>query len=244
MLSSLAVLLLGLAPAEAAESVSLRYLLAVDGEVIGHRDLKINYLPSDSGELRLMESFTELTFSIAGQPYTYKQRLGGLGGGNFSSAISDNGTGREVQAVRSSLGWTVTVAEGKTAEVYALGPSAFDLTSLSLHDPAVAESLAGRSSLKVLVAETGGVMEGPLRQAADVQIKLGGQMITCDEYVWSLPEGEVRLDYGPDGHLMRYTTRVAGKVITATLDRPPPPRTYGTTMDGPLIQSSVGEETL
>lgn len=232
------------AVAHAAETLSMRYLLAVDGAVVGHRDLQLRYLSGPDGEIRLLQSWTQLDVLIAGQPFAYRQRLSGMGNsGGFTSVIREGDQAREVQAVRGPLGWSVSVTDGGQARVWELGADRFDMTSLSLVDPDASGALAGRTHLRVLVAETGEVLEGGLRQAGTVQVALGGVQLPATEYVWALPEGEVRLAYGAQGHLLRYTMRVAGRVVTATLDRPPPARTYGA-VEGPLITTGVDETEL
>lgn len=232
------------AAAQAAETVSLRYLLAVDGQVVGHRDLTLRYLPTADGEIRLVQSWTELTMVIAGQSFSYRQRMSGQGNtGGFTSVIREGNEGREVQAVRGPEGWNVSVADGGQARLWELGWDGFDMTSLSLVDPESSRRLEGRTHLRVLVAETGSVVDGPLRPAGAVQVAVGGVNLPATGYIWSLPEGEVRLEYGAEGHLLRYTMRVAGKVVTATLDRPPPARDYGA-VGGPIIGADLDEAEL
>lgn len=246
--SALLLLTLALAaPASAAEAQKLHYALSVDGQAIGFRDLTVSYLPGEYGEVRILESWTELSLPIAGKTFRYQQRLAGKGGsGGFASAIAENGVAREVQAVRGPEGWIVSVAEGQTAKVYNYGFDELDLTTLSLIDPGVNEQLQGKTQLRVLAAESGAVLTGPLKEVGASQIKVGGQQIPVTEYIWTLPEGEVKLDYGSTGHLVRYTMNVAGHKVIATLDAPPPERTWGAAIDGPLIGSggSLGETEL
>lgn len=244
--SALLLLTLSLAaPAAAAESQKLRYALSLDGQSIGFRELTVSYLPADYGEVRILESWTELSLPIAGKTFRYQQRLAGRGGnGGFASAIAENGVAREVQAVRGPEGWIVSVAEGETALVYNYSFDELDLTTLSLIDPGVSEQLRGKTQLRVLAAESGAVLTGPLREVGASQIKVGGQQIPVTEYIWSLPEGEVRLDYGSTGHLVRYTMNVAGHKVIATLDAPPPERTWGASVEGGLIGAGVGETEL
>lgn len=104
------------AVAHAAETLSMRYLLAVDGAVVGHRDLQLRYLSGPDGEIRLLQSWTQLDVLIAGQPFAYRQRLSGMGNsGGFTSVIREGDQAREVQAVRGPLGWSVSVTDGGQA---------------------------------------------------------------------------------------------------------------------------------
>lgn len=233
---TLTLLTLLAAPAWASEAQQLRYTLSINSQEVGQRELKVVYLPGQYQEVRLIESWTELTVPLGPKSLRYTQRMTGMGGsGGFVSVIQEGRTRMEVQAAAAPSGWTVTVAEGGEAKVYALGPEAFDMSSLLLVDPGSADRLEGRSQLKVLAAESGGVLEGPLRASGPVRVAVGGQSLTATEYVWSVPEAEMTLAYGEHGHLLRYSTQVLGMTVQGVLDAPPPERSWGSALEGPLI---------
>ncbi|MCB9765924.1 MAG: hypothetical protein H6739_39485 [Alphaproteobacteria bacterium] len=236
----ISTILLSLGVAQAADTTQVRYTLAVDGEPVGFRELEVKYLLSEAGdEVRILESWTELTVTVAGTPFSYQQRLAGRGGdGGFASVVNENGVNREIQAVHTPGGWIVTVAEGGQAKVYNMAPTDFDLTSLLLVDPGATRGLDGRSQLQVLTAETGQVIGGTLATRGEVLVPVGDRTLKGTEYIWSLPEGEVRMAWGEKGHLLRYTMRVAGRNVTATLDAPPPERSWGSAMETPLIPTA------
>ena len=232
----------------ADDSQSLRYILTLDGKEIGERELTLRYLTTELGsEVRILESWTALEVPLpAGGAYRYQQRLTGQGNtGGFSARISDGGLVREVQAAPTPSGWVVTVAEGEEALVYQHAASEFQLTSLGLMDPSAPQRLAGASSLSVLTSEIGVIVSGPLEDRGEVLVPLGEGSVKAHEYLWALPEGKVRLAYDAQGVLVRYTMRVAGRSVTATLDAPPAGRSWGSAMEAPVIHLGGGgvEET-
>ncbi|MCB9742311.1 MAG: hypothetical protein H6741_25720 [Alphaproteobacteria bacterium] len=231
----------------ADDSQSLRYVLTLDGQEVGERTVELKYLTTEAGgEVRIIESWTDLTVPLAGHPYRYQQRLTGQGDtGGFSARIADDGLGRQVQAARAPDGWIVTIAEGEEAKVYRRGADEFDLTSLALLDPSAPQRLTGLQELSVLTAEVGVILSGPLADRGEVIVAVGERSLKAREFLWTLPEGQVRLAYDADGVLLRYTMRVAGRAITATLDAPPEGRSWGSAMEAPVINVGGGgvEET-
>ncbi len=234
-------------PALAVEVEQYRWDLALQGQVVGQRDLTVKYRSDGRIEVRVLESYTELNLPLDRDGYLWQQRLSGLartGSASFASVISDDGWNREVQAVKKVQGWTVTVAEGDEARAYLLDRDAFDLTSLDLIDPGQGDRLDGRTHLRVLVAETGEVLEGPLERTGQVQVRIEGVAVPGVAYRWNIEEGPVELIYGREGHLLRYAIRIAGVSVSATLAEPPAARTFEEELPGPLIGPPVVESEL
>lgn len=229
-----------------AETQELIYSLQVDDQPVGQREVSIRYLPGEYGEVRLLESYTEFRVDLAGQAFEVKQRLSGMGGagrGDFSCAMSQNGENREVQVSKQPRGWVVSLAELGRVRSWELGASAFDGTSISLLDPG-ALSLSGRSRLRILAAETGDVVEGPLTEAGQRSISVGDDAVEGQVFDWETSEGAVELVYHPDGVLLEYSMPVGVGVMTARLQAMPNPRNYGDTVHSPVLEQAVGEEEL
>jgi hypothetical protein len=243
-----AVLWLGLAaPVQAAEIERYAWDLALAGQAVGSRELTVKYRSDGVAEIRVLESWTELTVPLGRDDFTWTQRMSGLtrsGSGTFASVQSDDGWLREVQAVKKLQGWTVTVAEDGQARVYNLDRDAFDLTSLDLLDPGQGDRLKGRSELRVLAAETGTVIAGPLESLGATSVRIDGKAVAGTGYRWTTPDGPVELVYGPDGHLLRYALRVGVVTVSATLADPPEARRFEEELAGPLIGPAVQEEAL
>ena len=250
MISALtaAVLWWNLVPSVGAVEVEhYSWDLAFGGQSVGQRDLTVKYRSDGVAEIGVLESWTELAVSLGKDEFTWTQRLSGVsraGSASFASSGDEDGWLREVQAVKKLQGWTVSIAEADEARVYQLERQAFDLTSLDLVDPGQGDRLQGRSHLRVLTAETGEVLEGPLASKGPVQVPIDGKAVHGTAYLWTLPEGPVELVYGVDGHLLRYLMRVGPITVSATLTAAPQARSYAEDMAAPLIGSSVQESAL
>ena len=194
----------------AGEVQDLRYEVLVDGIVVGHRDLRIQYLGSDQGERRLLESRTECT--IAGR--TFDQHLTGLGAAGvqgFSSAMEDQDGPWNVQAVRAPEGLVVhTVTAGGRSEK-TLRHGEVDASTLGLMDPGL-DLREGR--LRLLSTETGDVLEGSLERSD------GGWAYVTESFTH-------RLVYGPEGHLLEWKTQWIGHEVEVKLVGEPPSRDWG-----------------
>ena len=237
---------LGLGVAQ-AETQELRYTLASNGQEVGHRDLKIRFLPGEYGEKRFIESWTEFQLPIARRSFHYKQRLSGLSKGRpmgFSASMSEDGHLREVQVVHQPERWMVTHAELGRSWVLPVDSENFDATSITLVDPGSLGFLNDRTSLRVLSAETGQVVEGRLVAKGTQAIQIAGESVDAQHYLWELESGSVALAYNESGYLLRYTLEIAGQELTATLDTLPAERSYEEDMPMMLFTEDIQEEAL
>lgn len=212
-----------LASVHANEVQSIRYDILWNGKIVGYRDLTITYVPEADGEVRLLESRTDAT--IAG--LALRQHATSLGSRRlegFASSLEDQDGSWEVQAVRSPTGLDVRTTNA--AGVHEESLANVELTTLSLMDPGV-RLTPGHT--RVLSAETGDSTVGTLEQ--------------LDEGTWSLVTegGTHQLRYGPDGHLLEWTTTWLGHEVVLRGDAPPP-RTWGGMSE--LPDRTVGEEAL
>jgi hypothetical protein len=240
-----AVLWIGLVPpAQAVEVETYTWNLVLAGQPVGQRELTVKYRSDGLAEVRVLETWTELAVSLGKESFRWTQRMSGLGGTGFASVSSEDGWVREVQAVKKMQGWTVTVAEDGQARVYYLDRQAFDLTSLDLLDPGQGDRLEGRSYLRVLAAETGGVLAGPVASLGPTEVSIDGVAVSGTAYRWDLPDGPVELVYGADGHLLRYAMRVGPVTVSAILENVPAPRSFQEELTGPWIGPAVQESEL
>ena len=242
------VLWLGLAaPVRAAEIERYSWDLALEGQSVGSRTLTVKYRSDGVDEVRVLESWTELAVPLGRDSFTWTQRLSGLsrsGSGTFASVQREDDWLREVQAVKKVQGWTVTVAEAGEARIYNLSREAFDLTSLDLLDPGQGDRLQGRGHLRMLAAETGTVLSGPLEPLGPVEVTIDGVVVTGAGYRWTTPDGPVEMVYGAEGHLLRYALRVGVVTVSATLSEVPEARRFEEELQVPLMGPAVQEEAL
>ena len=238
--------LFGLGSAQ-AETQELRYTLASEGQEVGHRDLKIRFIQSEYEEKRFIESWTEFQLPVARRTFHYKQRLSGLAKGRpmgFSASMSEDGRLREVQVVHQPERWMVTHAELGRSWVLPVDSDGFDATSITLVDPGSLGFLSDRSTLKVLSAETGRIVEGRLVDQGTAPVQIASESVEAQHYLWELEGGSVSLAYDTKGYLLRYTLQIAGQELTATLDALPQERSYEEDMPMMLFTEDIQEEAL
>jgi len=237
------------ATANAEEVETLTYQLTANGQSVGERTVTVRYLQEEYREVRLLESYTSMSLAVGKGTFAFKQRLGGQGkspAGTFTSSVSQSDGPKEVQAVRRSEGWFVTIVEPDHLVTETYSHRDIDGTSLTLIDPGAQGYLSGLSRLRVLAAETGTVLDGAIRAGGETSLTLGGTRVSGEVWLWSLAAGDVELVYGEAGHLLRYTMDVAGITVEALLMEAPEARTYGETLevDGLINVGGIGEESL
>lgn len=236
--------LLALVRIAAAGDPQLVYDLMLDGKAIGQRQVSLRYMPTANGEIRILETTTKIGLNLAGQSYRFEQRATAKAGGTpgFTSAVDDNGAIREIQGrLLPDRRWLVTVAEAGNVETYYLRGSEVNLSSLDLLDPERHQLLSREAAASVLVAETGAVMSGKVEDLGETAVRVGGEEVLAHRYAWTPETGRVELVWSLDGTLLSYQTRVLGKLVTATLEKMPPPPTFGT-VDSPMGGASTTTE--
>jgi hypothetical protein len=245
---ALTLLLLLAAPAALrAETRGFRYQLLADNRATGTREVKLNYLPGERGEVVTVEAWTDLAFGLGGSAtYRFKQRLGGRFGGSrsFTSSVNDNGVVREVQGqVEPTGAWSVIIVEGGQARQWSHPADAIDLNSAELLDPERGlRTIEQVGTLRVLVAETGRILTGPLEPLGTKTVQVGSRSVQVRQFRWSPPEATMVLSYDVEGLLVSYETSVAGRPVAARLNALPAPRSYEETFSLPLDTNPVGEE--
>lgn len=227
---------------------TLTYDLTMDGKHIGQRELTLRYIQTSTGEVRILETYTELNASAAGQTWTLKNRATLKAGGTpgFTSNIEENGKLREVQGrMLPDRRWLVTVTEGGKTQTWTLRASEINLSSLDLLDPSRHALLLDNRTANVLVAETGGVLPGPVEDLGEGTLTIGGEEVPVHRAAWTPETGRMELAWSMDGLLLSYETQVLGRKLKAQVTEVPPPPTFGT-VETPALQSSgsVNEEAL
>lgn len=229
-------------------SQKLTYDLTVDGKHVGQRELTVRTIPSSSGEVRILESFTELTVSVAGQSYQLKNRATLKAGGTpgFTSNIEENGKLREVQGrMLPDRRWLVTVTEAGQVKTWTLRASEITLSSLDLLDPVRHALLLNGASANLLVAETGGISAGAVEDLGEGALTVGGVEVMVRRAAFTPDTGRMELSWSSDGLLLAYETRVLGKAVKAVVTEVPAPLTFGTVeTDALQVGGAVNEEAL
>jgi hypothetical protein len=245
----IAALLLALAaPTARADEQVLRYQLLAQDRAVGSRDVTIKYVPTPTGELRLLEAWTSFVLPIPKGTFRYEQRLGARFGGDrgFVASMSLDGQVREVQARQGIDGaWAVSRASAQGAHSEALPTEAVDLVSSEIFDGQRAlRALQAGAQLSLLSAETGTVLSGPVTDLGPGTMAVGPDEIEVLRYRFEPPEGTMTLAYSRDGWLIAYDYQVLGLLVGARLQKLPPPRSFDTVLDGSLTGDTIQEEAL
>lgn len=246
-LAALASALLA-AGAARAEDQPLTYRILSGDRPIGGRKAALTTFTGPVGEVRMLQAWTTLVLPTPREVLDIKQRLGARFGGDrsFSVSGSANGAVREVQGRQEPDGsWTLTLADAEGARTWNLAPEAVDLSSPELFDPERAlATLRACDHLKLLSAETGAILEGPVQALGPATLQVGDRDVRVERYRFSPPEGGMTLAYDPEGWLVAYDYQVLGAQLGARLERMPPPRSFDTAIEAPLTGVGVSEQPL
>lgn len=230
--------------AEAADPVAatapeaeqtLTFDLVVNGAVAGRRDVTITYLtPSQPGgsESRLIKTWTELDARAGAWTVQLQNRSSGhisATESGFTSSLSFNGKVSEVQGATLPDGrWQMHGVFNRRLQTWELRRTEVDLSSLDLLDPVRAKVMAELGRARILSAETGQIMTGPIEDLGEQVLVIRGQEVVVHRYAWTPPEGRFELAWSEDGLLLDWSITASGQTIDARLRSLPPPRAYGT----------------
>ena len=226
----LCLVFLSIGTVHASETPTNRYTLRLGDKEVGERTVTIRQLETPTGTLRLLQGWTSFAIPLPTGKFQYRQRIAArLGEGNFTAAIDDNGNAREIQAHRAPDGaWQVTIISGGALKSWALPANAIDLASTDFVDGEQTlwklEALAATAEdgstpiLKVLAAETGAILEGPLKDLGIDELEVGDRTVAAHGFTWS-PEGQATtLWYTAEGLLVGWSSQVGGQRLEGLID--------------------------
>ena len=160
----------------------MRYSLHLDGVPVGDRQVEIRYLPPPEGELdqaRMIRSTMSLDISLDRRSYRMVSRVSamhGPSGTNFVTSVQENEAVREIQARAERDGaWSVSGLEKGDRTGWTFRRGEVGVTSMELLDPERYRRLLDGSLAPMLVAETGQVMLGQVRDLGEAQMQIAGQ---------------------------------------------------------------------
>lgn len=219
-------LAMGLAWAAPPEQ-HLTWDLAIGGQPAGSRQLTIRYLPGEDG--RILEAYTSVTGQFGPVKLNYEQRMTGHvrnGPADLHSVADEGNVIVEVQARWAPAAWTVTTTLNGVSTPATVATNRLDLSTLDLLDPLTSAPFAGRTSATVLVAETGEILTGAVEPLGASEVTVAGTTVPVTGYAWTSTAGRSELYYSADGFLVRYQTRLGGKLAGVAVEgvlRAPPP---------------------
>jgi hypothetical protein len=220
----------------------LAWSITLDGKPVGKRTATVKWFTDDDGDVRRMiETWTEIDATLIGVQYTVKERLTAMCGktaGSFQTVIDVSGDNSQIQARRAATAWSVTVNHGGKEYSRDWATTAIDMSTADLLDPDSRVSLGSFTNARILAAETGDILEGPVTRLGAGQIEVSGSQVPVEGYAWTVEGVESRFWYTSDGYLVRWETGAIGHKLSGTLTDPPPTGTD----DAPVqSQSTVTE---
>lgn len=239
-------------PASAVEQTdaqALLYDLRVGGQLVGTREVTLRYLRTEAGDVRVIESYTDFEVALPTGPFRFRNRASARVSNrdaSFTSAVDENGHGREIQARQRGGGaWKVTVIEDGAVRQATLEPGQVDLCSLELLDPVRRAELTGRPRAEVLAAETGTLMDGAVAEVGEGTVTVNGEVVPVQRWTWTPAAGPIELSWSLDGLLVSYTSQWMGKELRASLRELPTARSFGDIGEIPaVIEAGVAEQEL
>lgn len=213
-----------LSPAFAVTSpeVVATWSLAVDGVAVGTREIRVRYEGESGERMRILEAYTELHGGVKKKErFAYRQRLTANSHegapASFTSVIEEDGASREVQARFGDGHWSVSVAAVGEVRSYELRPTRVDLSTVDLFDPEADQKIAGRASARILSAEAGKILEGPVSSLGAGEVTIGGEQLPVDGWEWQTELGPWRFWYASNGFLVRYEVPLVDRRVTGEL---------------------------
>ena len=204
----------------------LSWNLSIQGNVVGRRDLSVKYVKGDVGMRRIIESWTELDGAAGPIRVQYRQRMTAHAEGSdpaaFQSVIDEGGARREVQGRWTPSAWWVTVNADGRQRTLELPINRIDLSTADLMDPSSRLPLSHFEEARILSAESGEVLSGPITQLGIQDMDVAGESVLVTGYAWDSAQGRSEFYYSADGFLVRYTTQLLGIQMEANLAKPPP----------------------
>lgn len=213
--------------AQAADQThTMSWMLSVEGKQVGTRELTVRYLEGDAGTNRILESYTDINGALGPVQVRYRQRLtahiDAREPAAFHSVVDDNGTMLEVQGRWTPSNWVVTTTTAGRSRTTDMPLPRIDLSTADLMDPYTRVPLSHLEQARILSAETGEVLVGPVENLGVSQLTFGGTVVQVSGYAWTSPQGRSEFYYSPDGFLVKYRTQLLGSQIEASLTEAPP----------------------
>jgi len=220
------IVALALPAAAADRENTLVWDISAGGARIGTRNLVVRYLDGEAGTSRILESYTELEGQLGPTRLRWRQRMtahvDAREPASFHSVIDHDGTPIEVQGRWTPSAWVVTTLANGRPRTVDMPLTRIDLSTADLLDPDTRFPLSHFSDIRMLSAETGEVLTGPVEQLGVREITIAGKPLAVTTYAWTSPQGRWELSYSTDGFLVRSVTQLLGITLEAQLREPPP----------------------
>lgn len=221
------VMLLAALAGAADSKIALNWELSVDGRRIGSREVSVKYVQEDVSPRRIVESWTEVDGAVGPIRLVYRQRMTAHATkeepASFHAVMEQNGVPMEVQARWSPSAWWLTTNSGGRVRTTELPVDRIDLSTADLMDPDTRVPLGRLTQARILSAETGEVMVGPVVDLGAKELDVGGVRVQAQGYAWDAPMGRSTFWFSAEGYLLQYDMALLGVQVQARLTHAPPP---------------------
>lgn len=221
-------------PAAKVSSQRIEYDLRLGDKVVGKREVTVRHVPGpgvEAPETRILESWTEIQAEVAGKLIKVRQRATARASGSrlqFTAVNDENGRISEVQGRRLADGrWLLTIIDSSGSRSFEYRKSQVDLCTLDLLDPELHRRLIDRPTARLLLVETGDVIEGPAKDLGEATLKVGGVELPVNRSTFTPSEGRLTMDWNLEGLLVAYEIGFLGQRLSAQVRTPPAPRVWG-----------------
>ena len=198
------------------------WTLFMNGQSIGEREATVAIQPDDS---RLITTHTDTRFSAGPLTVRYQQRMTAQVTGDdpaaFHTVYDRSGTRGHVKAYWSPLGWTIEVQEADRLRNYTSPLGRIQLSTADLLDPDTHYSLTRFPKVRLLSAETGEVIEGPVVSEGAEVLRIGTTDVHTTKLTVQGESQELKLWYTADGVLVKFRLPMFGRFIDGQLREPP-----------------------
>ena len=220
------------------EAQTMTFDLIVDGAVVGQREVTVRYLPAiqpAGTESRLIETYTTMDAQVGAWTAKVKNRATGHvtgTGSSFTSSSSLNGKISEVQGRTLADGrWDMHGVFDRELRRWELRRTEVDLSSIDLLDPVRSKLMTELGRARIISAETGQMMSGPIEDLGEDTLTVGDREVVVHRYAWTPAEGRFELAWSEAGLLLDWSAEVGGRRVDARIRELPPPRVYGSLID-------------
>jgi hypothetical protein len=200
--------------------------MSVGGTTVGSRELTVRYLEADGGTNRILESYTDINGALGPMKVRWRQRMtahvDAKEPASFHSVVDQGGAILEVQGRWTPTQWLVTTTANGRSRTSEVPLGRVELSTADLMDPYSKLPLSHFKEARVLSAETGEVLIGPVEQLGVSEVRVKTQPIQVSGYAWTSPQGRSEFYYSADGFLVKYKTQLMGVDLEAVLRDPPP----------------------
>ena len=220
-------LFINMAFANPEASQTLFYDLSIKGLAVGHREVKITYIPAtDASPLgsRRIESYTEIIGSIRGQKVEYIQRatahLSEQSSKKFVSTISLNDRRTELQGKQRRDGsWIIHQITPAGVVKKKFSRSGLHAFSLELFDPGQQDRWEDGDRLRLFPVELGelDIWEGKWQSNGSQQLSSSSESITGNQLSIRLDEADLQAVWSHHGVLMDWSLTLGGIKIDADI---------------------------